>query len=367
MVVIRGCPEVTACSRRSLGNRLAAAAFTLSLAQGSVWLSATPAAADSACTETPGVTQRRGPSEIRDEHVLAQPRLTLPAASTRTAPAGCWSFSAATLWSSTFSWNQDEPGETPARRYYLLDAETATLDASVRRGLRPGLDVALRVPLRWRGGGRMDGLIDAWHRAFGFPTGNRGDFLANAFRVAGMTTTGTPFSWTGERGAGLGALELETRWRFRDRGPDGASLALVGRVALPTATGPFRGHGTGAGAQLVLGAPLGRELDLYAGVGATAQGRGPVDGVAYEATRGHGFLAVEWRPSRRLSLVAETDAAGRLVANVERYPATHWMLNVTGRIDLGRRTRLDLGFTENVRSQLSTTDFALYAAVALRP
>lgn len=36
---------------------------------------------------------RRGPSEIRDEHVLAQTRLTLPAVSTAITPRGQWSLS----------------------------------------------------------------------------------------------------------------------------------------------------------------------------------------------------------------------------------------------------------------------------------
>jgi len=40
---------------------------------------------------------------------------------------------------------------------------------------------------------------------------------------------------------------------------------------------------------------------------------------------------------------------------------------VTGRIDLGERTRLDLGFTENLMSQLTTTDFAFYLGFSLRP
>ena len=42
-------------------------------------------------------------------------------------------------------------------------------------------------------------------------------------------------------------------------------------------------------------------------------------------------------------------------------------MNVTGRLDIGRRTRLDLGFTENLMSQLTTTDFALYLGLGVRP
>jgi hypothetical protein len=315
----------------------------------------------------PGDPEHRGPSEIRDEHELAQPRLTLPATSPWTAAVGRWTFSSSALWSNSFSWDQDVPGEHPKHRSYLIDGESLTLDATLARGLRPDLDVAVRLPLRWRGGGAMDGIIDAWHRAFGFPDGGRPYFPPDVFRVEGTTTTGGSFSWTGDTGGGLGALELSTRWRFLDGGASSASLALVGRVSLPTATGPFRGHGGAAGGQLLLAAPLAHSLDLYGGIGATAQGRGPVGGISYEPARVHGFAALEWRIGRRVSLLAETDAASRLVANIERYPGLHWMLNVTGKVDLRTRVRLDLGFTENLRDQLSTTDFALFTAVSLRP
>lgn len=308
----------------------------------------------------------RGPAEIRDEHVFAQPRLTLPALSTATTPAGSWALSVSALWSNSFSWDQDRPGEDPVLRRYLVDGETLTLDATLRRGLRRDLDVALRLPLRWRGGGAMDPLIDWWHRVGGFPDGNRPDFVRDAFRVEGLTTGYRPFSWTEDTGSGLGDAEIEARWRAVDRGPDSPSAALVARASLPTGTPPYDGNGFGGGLQLVATSPLGRRFAVHAGLGGTAQDAGPVRGIEYEPARAHGFLALEWVASRRLSLVAETDTATRLVRNVLHYPGTHWMLNVSGRVDLGARTRLDLGFTENLMDQRSTTDFALYAALSLR-
>jgi hypothetical protein len=52
---------------------------------------------------------------------------------------------------------------------------------------------------------------------------------------------------------------------------------------------------------------------------------------------------------------------------VDRYPGTHWLVNLGGRLDLGRRTTLDAFVTENIVSQLCTTDFALSLAVSVRP
>jgi hypothetical protein len=271
------------------------------------------------------------------------------------------------LWANSFSWTQDVPGEAPEDRRFLIDGEALALDLTVRRGLGPNLDAGVRVPLQWRGGGALDGFIDWWHRVANVPDGDRPLFLQDAFRVEGKTTDGGSFSWNDQTGFGLGDLELEGRYRIRDGTSASPSAALVARVSLPTPTGPSDGQGVGAGAQLVADVPLSGSFDLYGGVGFTAQGPGPVHGTEYAPVRAHGFLAVEWRPWSRFSLVAETNAASRLVENVDSYPGLHWIVNVTGRLDLGERTRLDLGFTENLKSQLTTTDFAFYLGVSVRP
>jgi hypothetical protein len=291
----------------------------------------------------------------------------LPAVAPWTTRTGAWSVQVSALCANSFSWTQDVAGESPNDRRFLVDGEALVLDATLRRGLGPRWDVGLRVPFQSRGGGVLDGFIDWWHRLTHLPDGGRPFFRTNAFRVEGVTTEGVPFSWNEQAGSGLGDLELDTRWRFLDRGPRSPAAALVARVSLPTGTGPFDGNGWGAGGQLVVAAPLARSIDLYAGGGLTAQDRGPVRGVLYAPVRVHGFLALEWRPWRRFSLVGETDAASRLVDNIDSYPGLHWIVNVTGRVDVGTRLRLDLGFTENIANQLSTTDFALYLGFGLRP
>ena len=314
-----------------------------------------------------GEVLRRGPAPVRDAQLLAQPRLTLPAVSPFTTRRGAWEVELSGLWANSFSWAQDVAGEHPGKRDFLIDGEALVLDATVRRGLTRDVDVGLRVPVQGRGGGSLDPFIDWWHRVSHLPDGDRPKFLENAFRVEGLTTGHAPFSWNDRSGFGLGDVELDARWRVVEGADGAASLAVVGRASLPTGTGPFSGNGVGAGGQLVVAKPLGPSFDLYSGAGVTAESRGPVEGILYAPVRAHGFLALEWRPWRRVSLVAETDAASRLVENIEKYPGVHWIVNVTGRIDLGGKTRLDVGFTENIMSQLTTTDFALYLGLGIRP
>jgi hypothetical protein len=331
------------------------------------------AAADSATPAPPSepvapAPERRGPIEVRDEHVLAQPRLTLPAATPDTLGKGAFEVRASLLWSNSFAWTQDVPGEEPFDRSFLVDAETRTLDVTLTRGLRDDLDVSLRVPLRWRGGGVMDGLIDFAHRVMGLEgtrDGARPLFLRNAFRVEGRTTEGDSFSWTDETGFGLGDVELGGRFRFHEDS-DGWTLALLGRLGVPTGSGPFALDGPSVAGQVLAARSLARPLDIYVGLGATAGDARRVRGVEYSATRAHAFLAFEWRPFRGLSLIAETNGASRLVRNVESYPDGHWLLNFGAKVDVSPRTRLELGFTENIKDQQSTTDFAIFLGLSLR-
>jgi len=282
-------------------------------------------------------------------------------------PSGRFELHVAALWSNSFSWTQDVPGESPKDRSFLLDGETGSLDVSLRRGIGANADLGVRLVVHGRGGGSLDGFIDFWHRLVRAPNGNRPAFLHDAFRVDGRTTSGAPFSWDDATGWGLGDVELDGRYRLADGAGGGPSVALVGRVSLPTGTGPYDGTGFGAAGQVALDFPLGRRVDVFTGMGVTAQDPGPLRGIEYEPARLHGYAALEWRIARPLSLLVETNAATRLVSNIESYPGTHWLVNFGGKLDLGRRTRLDLFLTENIISQQTTTDFAIYAGLTLRP
>ena len=259
-----------------------------------------------------------------------------------------------------------------ADRRFLIDGETRTLDLSLTRGLSASTDVTLRLPLRWRGGGALDGFIDAWHRTFAFlgiADGDRPAFRQDAFRVEGVTTRRT-------------ALLLERRDRHRPRQPGarrraGASArdgtaCRARRAASPSPPPPRPTRAPwGGGLQLVARRPLARSLDLHAGRGrhaskasgpgarhplrAGARPRAPAP-CAYRPWRVAQPLGGDRRrePPRRATSTATrastgSSTAGSKLAAVSRRPC--W----------------SSGITENLKSQLSTTDFAVYFAVSARP
>ncbi len=316
------------------------------------------------CADEP----RRGPVEVRDPYLLAQPRLTLPATSPDTLGCGVTSLRVQFTLGNSFGWGQSDTGENPADRQFLVDGESRTLEVVAMHGVTRDLDLGVRVPLHWRGSGVTDPIIDLFHEATSFfiLDNERNDFRRDAYRIEGRTYGGDVFDAGGDGGVGFGDVEAIGRWRFLDGGRDGASAALVGRVTLPTGTGPFDPGGFGAGLQVVGARRVARAFDVFAGVGGTWFSETGDMGIQYEELRGQVFAAVEWRPARTWSLIFEMDYTTALVDDVVRFHPQHFIMNLAAKIDLRPDTRLELGFIENFIHQQSTVDVAAYVGVEFR-
>jgi hypothetical protein len=307
----------------------------------------------------------RGPIELRDEWLPAQSRLTLPAASPDVLAGGVTRLRLSFDWGNDFGWIQDVRGEQPNDRRFIVDGEHRTLALELRRGLGGGFEAGARLPVRWRGPGLLDGVIDAFHELtlrLGLPDNQRGSFLNNQFRVGGRDAAGQAVAWDAQPGTGFGNLELEARWAAAGRA-DGRRLALLGRLALPTSTGPLESGGIEGGLQVVAAAPLGGGLELYAGLGGTAFAERELAGLEYRNLRGMGFLVLEWRAGKTLSLLVELSGATRLVTNLADYPGIQSYLRIGARIDLPGRVDLEAGFSENLVDQQATTDFAAFVGL----
>jgi hypothetical protein len=311
------------------------------------------------CLALPASAQspsRRGPLDVREEWLLAQQRLTLPATSPDPLVRGASDLRVAVDWGS--DWGIRGPEGDLA---YLVDGEHRTLSLEARRGVTERLTLGVRVPLHWRGAGVLDGVIDWWHRLTGLPDNDRFLYPTGRFGVLAKDRAGRPLAFTGTPGTGLGNLEASALLALRaDR--EGSAVALVGRLDLPTGSGPYASAGIHGALQVVAALPLARGLDAYSGLGATLATQEERDGIEYERLRAHGFLVLEWRPARRLSLLAEANSSSRLVTNVLAYKPFQLHLRIGAKLDLGPRTRLEAGFVEGLSVQ-NTTDFGVQSAV----
>jgi len=301
---------------------------------------------------------RRGPIEWREEWLLAQPRLTLPATRPDLLPPGRLQLRVDLDWGNDFGWRQNVAGESPDDRRFLVDGEHRSLSVGLRAGLTRRLEVEARLPVRWRGGGLMDGVID-WVHGLGFPDNGRGFFLRDQLRVRGRDESFLPLVWQGGSGTGLGNLELALRGALLRREASGWALSGVARAALPTGSGTFAGGGVEVGVQLVGAHPLGTAFDAYFGLGGTYYTDVELQGVAYARSRAHGFAALEWRPGGRWSLLLQLEAAGRLVEAVAEYPGFQSYLRIGALFEVSEGWTLEGGFSEGLSHQQATTDFGI--------
>jgi hypothetical protein len=302
---------------------------------------------------------RRGPIEWHEEWLLAQPRLTLPATSPDLLVDGKTRVRLDVDWGNDFGVGQEVPGTSSADHVFLVDGEHHTLTLSLRHGLTPNLEIGIRLPVRERGGGVLDGVIE-WYHGIGFPNNGRETFPQDQVRVEGRREDFLPIEWAGASGTGIGKLELDVRRGIVESSSmAGWRVSAVGRLALPTGTGTFSGGGLEFGAQLVAAHPLGKHFDLFLGAGATHSATTEYQGLVYEANRAHGFATVEWRLGHAWSFLVQVDAAGRHVLEILDYPGIHAYLRVGTKRQLGERWELEAGFGENIKHQQATTDFSV--------
>jgi hypothetical protein len=355
--------------------RTVVALSTLLFAVVAAALSAAPARGDPTASAEEGAVAGRlerrptfpwhGPIEIRETWLLTQPRLSLPATSADVLAPGCTRARFVMHRGNDFGWSQNEEGEDPTVRRFLVDGEHQTTAFELRRGLVRGLDAGVRVPVMWRGAGFMDGIIDVFHESTGTMDNIRHAFDNDRFRIEGQDREGNPFSWNDERGVGLGPIEVDARLALGCCA--GGSLALAVRASLPTGSGPYRFRGgVDVGAQLLYTRCLAPRWRLHAGVGVVRHGDLDLQGLRYERWRPSGFAAIELRLTRRILAILQTTWTGGLIENVDQYPALHAYVDGGIVVEVTPRMSVELLMRENLTDQQSTTDVSFLLGLVHR-
>lgn len=305
---------------------------------------------------------RRGPFEIRDGWLLAQTHLSLPALWPDFASRGQTGIRLDGDWGNDFGWRGAPSSGQDLR--FLFDGEHRSAALTVSHGLGRGLALEARLPLLWRGSGSLDGVIDWWHEATGFPDNGRPLFPTDQFGGEGRDRQSQQLRWTGQPGTGLGNGELALRSSFGHRQGWGFAAAL--RATVPTATGPFDAAAPDLGLQVAGAHPVGNRADVFVGVGGVRFASTQNDGLHYPRFRAQGFVAFEGCPLRRVSVVVQVEAASRLVRDLPAYPGLTAYLSFGLKADLGRGYGLSLAVVEGLIGLQGTTDFGIGMGIAKR-
>ena len=233
------------------------------------------------------------------------------------------------------------------------DNEYQRLLFTWKRGLGREMELAVSVPLQWRDGGILDGILSGYHSLFGFqgngpddPTGR--DFFRKYQSTLLLTNAQGQTVINQGNAFGLGETNVTIK-RGLIRQTGRSALAARLGVKLPTgnATLLLGSGNVDAGLSVDGRYSLGRDIVVYANVGGALLGHASrVPGA--QANTLQTLVALEYRANNRDSFVLQTDGNTRVVRTGVRF-ADGWQSTATfgyHRV-LDRHHLLTLSFSEN--------------------
>jgi len=245
--------------------------------------------------------------------------------------------------------------DSTPRENILLDGESYRFTLEGHYGIGRGVEVGLELPYVVYGGGFLDGLIDTWHRAFGFPEGGRNQAPRN--RLLFLYQSRQKDRLRIDRpNSGIGDLRLQTGLQIYESPEGGGSqLSLRASLKLPTGDPDFL-HGSGS-TDLALWAIGSQEFPwkygsgvLWGWAGMLGMTTGRVLPDQQRNLVGFGGLGVGYRPFSWMALKVQTNAHGHFFKESElrELAFSSIQLSLGGSVSLSEKISLDIGITEDL-------------------
>ena len=181
--------------------------------------------------------QRPEPFSAGNQSPLALALLPFSPASAQVAHKGANSFRLGAAYSNVFS------KQSSNKASLNLDIEIYSLCARYDRVIADGLQVGVELPLLGYWGGFLDGFIQDYHQAFGFPNAGREEVAQNLVRYEAATQGRTVIERQ-SAASGLGDMRLYGRAALMRESADRPALSLLAQIGLPTGD---KQKGLGAG------------------------------------------------------------------------------------------------------------------------
>lgn len=229
------------------------------------------------------------------------------------------------------------------------DMEMTEVTFRYRRTLETSLEVGLDIPVLAFTSGFLDGLLDSYHDAFGFPDYGRSSRPENEFLYQ-VSREGAPVIKGSNGSIGLGDIRLTLKQVLRHEDP---VISVKAEVELPTGDGRkgFGNENVDAALALLLDKRLGQHVQAHFNLGLGVPGHYK----GYQTVSLKGFLfggvAVEAAPWDRLSLIGQVflQQSPWRTTGIPEVDDVGVLLTLGGRYRLGPGS-LEISLTEDLNT-----------------
>ncbi len=260
-----------------------------------------------------------------------------------------------------------------AREAIILDGETTRFTLLVRHGLTPRFEVGVKIPYIIQSGGFLDGSIESYHSAFGFPQGGRDQAPRNRLLYS-YRRDGVDRVLVDATGSGVGDLALTGAWQlYQSGGNEKEALALYISLKLPTGdSDQLQGSGSTDIAVWLAGGTEGKfefgKWTTYGAAGMLYLTEGKVLPDQQKNWAGFGSLGLGWQtPLSWLGLKVQADAHTPFYSDSElkEIGANSVQLIAGGTLYLSGNTSLDIGVGEDL-TVTTAPDVSFYLTLRSR-
>jgi hypothetical protein len=256
-----------------------------------------------------------------------------------------------------------------SREHILLDGETTRFTVAARYGLLPRMEIGVKIPYISQNSGFLDGFIENYHGAFGFPNAGREQAPQNRLLYR-YQRDGVEKIRIDSSGSGIGDLQLTTGFQLFEE--NGHGMTINAALKLPTGdSDQLRGSGS-TDLSLWLNEGIGGTIGAgkwasYGSAGILIMTEGNVLPDQQKRWVGFGSLGIGWAPLDWLSFKVQADAHTPFFSDsdLKEIAATAVQLIVGGTISFSERVALDIGVSEDLTVNTSP-DVAFYFTLRTR-
>ena len=240
------------------------------------------------------------------------------------------------------------------RESILLDGESTRLSLDARYGIKRDWEIGLVIPYVVQSGGFLDGFIENYHSAFGFPQGGRDQAPRNRLLYR-YVKDGQERLKVSDSSSGLGDISLNGGWQVWGGKNQPSAVALRASLKLPTgSSSQLHGSGSWDLSLWMTGSHDWKvtygHLTLFGAAGLMGMTGGDVLEDQQRDWVGFGGLGVGWSPVRWIAFKVQANGHTSFYKDSDLRELNHHSIQLTmgGTLAFSDRVSLDLGVTEDV-------------------